>query len=111
MLFPSWQYPMLRSFRSMLPRLLVLAGAVALAGCDSNESPLAPANEPAPSDAAAPADAMAPADALAALTTPRIAFTSYSGWLGDIYLMDAQGNNRTRLTTWASTEFAPKLVL
>ena len=107
MLFPSWQYPMLRSFRSMLPRLLVLAGAVALAGCDSNESPLAPANEPAPSDAAAPADAMAPADALAALTTPRIAFTSYSGMLGDIYLMDAQGNNRTRLTTWANTEFAP----
>ena len=60
MLFPSWQYPMLRSFRSMLPRLLVLAGAVALAGCDSNESPLAPANEPAPSDAAAPADAWRP---------------------------------------------------
>jgi Tol biopolymer transport system component len=27
--------------------------------------------------------------------------------LGDIYLMDGQGNNRTRFTTWSSTEFAP----
>ena len=105
MLFPNWQYPMVRSFRSMLPRLLVLAGAAALAGCDSTESPLDPANETAPIEA--PADAVAPADGLAALTTARIAFTSYSGMLGDIYLMDAQGSNRTRLTTWASTEFAP----
>jgi Tol biopolymer transport system component len=68
---------------------------------DGGESPLAPANEPAPSQAAAPADAVA------ALTAQRIAFTSYANWRGDIYLMDAQGNNRTALTTWANTEFAP----
>jgi Tol biopolymer transport system component len=105
MLSPNWQYPMVRSFRSLLPRLLVLAGAAALAGCDSTESPLDPAGETAPIEA--PADAVAPADGLAALTAPRIAFTSYSGMLGDIYLMDAQGNNRTRFTTWAGTEFAP----
>jgi Periplasmic component of the Tol biopolymer transport system len=107
MLFPNWQYPMVRSFRSMLPRLLVLTGAAALAGCGSTESPLDPATETAPIETAT--DAVAAADGLAALTTARIAFTSYSGMLGDIYLMDAQGNNRTRLTTWASTEFAPSL--
>jgi Tol biopolymer transport system component len=101
MLFPSWHYPMARSFRSMLPWRLILAGATALVGCGGNESPLAPAGELAPSEAAAPADAMA------ALVSPRIAFTSYAGMLGDIFLVDAQGNNRTRLTTWASTEFAP----
>jgi len=105
MLFPNWQYPMIRLFRSMLPRLLVLTSAAALAGCDSTESPLEPANQPAPIEA--PAEAVAAADGPAALTSPRIAFTSYAGMLGDIYLVDAQGNNRTRFTTWASTEFAP----
>ena len=101
MRFPSRQSPMVRSFSPMLPRALVLAAAVAMAGCGSNESPLAPPSEPAPSDAAAPADAVA------ALTTSRIAFTSYAGMYGDIYLVDAQGNGRTPLTTWAGTEFAP----
>jgi Tol biopolymer transport system component len=92
----------------MLPRLLVLAAALTLAACGGDESPLAPADEPAASDAVAPADAVAaPTDAVAALIAPRIAFTSYAGMLGDIYLMDAQGGNRTALTTWASTEFAP----
>jgi Tol biopolymer transport system component len=101
MLFPSCHHPMVRSFRSMLPRLLVLGVAFTLEACDGADSPLAPANEPAPSDAAAPADAVA------ALTAQRIAFTSYANMRGDIYLVDAQGNNRTALTSWANTEFAP----
>lgn len=103
---PSSQYPTVRSFRSMLPRLLVLAVAVTLAACGGDESPLAPADEPA-SDALAPADGVAPADAMAALTTPRILFTSYANMRGDLYLTDAQGSTRTPLTTWANTEFAP----
>jgi Tol biopolymer transport system component len=104
MLCTSFQHPMLRSFRSMLPRLLVLAVAFTFEACDGGESPLAPANEPA---APAPSEAAASADAVGALTAQRIAFTSYATWRGDIYLVDAQGNNRTALTTWANTEFAP----
>src|SRR6476646_10061117 len=103
MLFLSRHSPKARSFRSMLPRLLVLAGVAALAGCDGSENPLAPN---VPTDAVAP-DMVASADAVTTLTTARIAFTSYSGMLGDIYLMDGQGNNRTRFTTWSNTEFAP----
>jgi Tol biopolymer transport system component len=99
--FPSLQHRTVRSFRSMLPRLLVLAVALALAACGGDESPLAPAEEPVPSDA------VAPTDAVAALTAPRIVFTSYANMRGDIYLMDASGSNRTPLTTWANTEFAP----
>jgi Tol biopolymer transport system component len=100
MLFPSRQSPKVRSFR-MLPLLLVLAGGGVMAACDGSESPLAP------SDEAVPTDVSAPATGAAALTAARIAFTSYSGMLGDIYLMDSQGNNRTRFTTWSNTEFAP----
>ena len=101
MLFPRRQSPKVRSFRSMLPQLLVLTAAVALAGCDGSENPLAPSDEPV-------ATVVEPStEGGAALTAARIAFTSYSGMLGDIYLMDGQGNNRTRLTTWSNTEFAP----
>jgi len=99
--FPSFQHPTVRSFRSILPRLLVLAVALTLAACGGDESPLAPAEEPVPSDA------VAPTDAVAALTAPRIVFTSYANMSGDLYLTDAQGSTRTALTTWANTEFAP----
>jgi Tol biopolymer transport system component len=98
---PSLQHPTVQSFRSMLPRLLVLAVALTVAACVGDESPLAPAEEPVPSDA------VAPTDAVAALTAPRIVFTSYANMRGDLYLTDAQGSTRTPLTTWANTEFAP----
>ena len=112
MLVPSSQHPTVRSFRSLLPRMLVFTAALTLAACGGGDSSLAPADEPTTGDAAASSDAgssetAAPGGGVAALIAPRIAFTSYAGMLGDVYSTDAQGSTRTPLLTSATTEFAP----
>jgi Tol biopolymer transport system component len=92
-----------RLCRFRLPRPLVLAVSLALGACDGGGDLLAPASA---DDALAPAaESAAPGGALAAITAPRIAFTSYrNNGHPDIYLMDPLGGNVTRLTSWAGDE-------
>ncbi len=103
-------WPRLR--RSVLLVLPAPAVLLALAACDATSSPLAPTggDEPiAPAEALpSPAGETAPAGGgLAAITGPRIVFTSNRSGNGDIYLMDPQGYNVKRLTTAAATETFP----
>jgi Tol biopolymer transport system component len=93
MLAPSSQHPTLRPFRTLFPRLFVLAATLGLGACDGADSPLAPAAEPAPSEA------VASDGALAVTAWQRIVFTSYRyGGQSEIYKMDPQGNSVARLT-------------
>jgi Tol biopolymer transport system component len=97
-----------RSFRSGLPQMLVLALSLALGACDSAESPLNPAEDPAaPATEPVPAEAVASDNALALITSQRIAFTSTRNGGYDIYKMDTQGNNVAPLATSADLEWAP----
>jgi TolB protein len=96
--------------------LLLVALGCALAACDGSDQPLAPAaedpavgaaagsaQEPAAGELAAPSE-----DLAAALVGARIAFSSNKqAGQNDIYVMDPQGNNRTRLTSWAGDEMEP----
>ena len=43
MLSPSSQHPMLRSFRTLLPRLFSVVAALALGACGGGDNPLEPA--------------------------------------------------------------------
>ncbi len=101
MWYPRNHYPMLRSYGPELSGLLVLAISLALGAC--GDQPLAPSDA---ADALAKVSESAEPEAVvAALTAPRIAFTSYrKNQQPDIYLTDPQGKNVTRLTSWASDE-------
>lgn len=81
---------------------LLLASALLLAACDGTESPLAPADE---SD---PLGDTASGELATALTTwPRIAYSSRRDGNTDIYVMNPQGYQVTRLTTVAKPEVSP----
>lgn len=107
MLSPSYQHPMSRSFRSALPRLLVLAASLALGACD--DSPLAPADTPgAPAEEAlVPTDQPAAPDLALATTGQRILFSSSRKGGYDLFKMDPQGYNVVRLTSFADYESEP----
>ena len=112
MLRPSRQHSMLPSPRSTLPRLLVLAAALALGACDGANDALAPAGTDEP---AAPTDVLtvpatesaAPDFALTSATSPRIVFTSTRKGGYDIFKMDILGSSVARLTSSADWEFSP----
>lgn len=80
---------------------LLLATALLLAACDGAEPPLAPAEETGITGT--------PSGEVAAAITawPRIAFASYRNGNNDIYVMDPQGYQVTRLTTVAKWELSP----
>jgi Tol biopolymer transport system component len=105
MLRPSRQHSMLPSPRSTLPRLLVVAASLALGACDGANDPLAPAGE----DVLAPAsEPVASNAALAVVTSQLIVFSSgRNDFQSDIYKMDPQGHNVTRLTYTTDSETAP----
>ncbi|HUQ14932.1 MAG TPA: hypothetical protein VM094_02670 [Gemmatimonadales bacterium] len=106
----SFQRPMPRLRRSVVPRLLALAVPLALGACDGGENPLAPAADPvAPGDSplAPAAESVAPDYAVTATTAPRLAFASYRNGNQDIYKMDPQGYHVTRLTTASDYEMSP----
>lgn len=96
--------PSLRSLRTLLSPMLIVASAIAFEGCEAANDTLAPTSGPA-ADAAA--EAGAPDALLAAGTLQRIVFTSYRTGGGDVYKMDPQGNNVVRLTSFASADMEP----
>lgn len=104
---PPWQHPLIRALSSMRPQLLVLSVLVALGGCDQGGEPFAPTSADeslAPSSEAVPAAL----EYLPAASTSRIVFLSDRiGYQSDVYTMDPQGNNVTRLTTTFDEEAAP----
>jgi TolB protein len=93
---PTAEIAALRRLAAVYRRLLLLAVPAALAGCQDAGDSLGPAA----------ADAVQPVE-LAALSTPRLAFTSARSGGGDIYLTDASGAPATRLTTSSAYERAP----
>jgi Tol biopolymer transport system component len=100
------RHPMLRLFRSIFPRLVVAAGVIAVNACDGADNPLGPTASDDPLGSAG--ESAAPVNPLAAVTAPRIAFTSYRyNDHPNLYLMDAQGNNIVRLTGWTSDAGSP----
>jgi len=97
------QSPMVRLFGTLLPRLLFLATPLALGACSDTSTPLAPENQ-----------ASSPSDYAGGIgqrpVVGRIAFTSYRNDVtskGDIYLMNPDGSNLTRLTSGADDERMP----
>jgi WD40 repeat protein len=94
---PTAEIAALRRLAAVYRRLLLLAVPAALAGCQDAGDSLGPAADPA-----------VPPVELAALSTPRIAFTSARSGGGDIYLTDPTGTQpATRLTTSSAYERAP----
>lgn len=92
-----------RPLRTLVPTIL-MAGSLALGGCDGADNQLAPNGPDEPLAASDPAAAEAvPAD-LALLTAPRIVFTSWRQGNAETYKMDPQGNNIARLTTTPNAE-------
>jgi Tol biopolymer transport system component len=80
---------------------IVLAISLALGAC--GDAPVAPTG--ADDGLTSATESAEPEAIVAALTAPRIAFTSYrNNQQPDIYLMDPQGKNVTRLTSWAGDE-------
>jgi Tol biopolymer transport system component len=98
----SSQDSMSRPSRSLLPRRLALAAALALSACDGGESPLAPADTPtAPTEQTlAPAGQPGAPDLALATTAQRILFTSTRAGGYDIFRMDPLGYNVARLTSF-----------
>jgi Tol biopolymer transport system component len=103
----------LRRLARVYRRLLLLAVPAALAGCQNTNDPLGPgaaagADDTPVSSIELDTGAVAPASgSLAALTAPRIMFTSYRSGAGDIYRMDPAGNQVARITTSSDYEAAP----
>jgi TolB protein len=91
--------------------MLLLAVPAALAGCQNNADPLGPGaaagDTPVSSVALDTAGVATAPGAVAALTSPRIMFTSLRSGGGDIYRMDPSGNGTTRMTTSSDYEYAP----
>jgi Tol biopolymer transport system component len=105
---PSFPHTMRNLHRSALLRLLALAVPLAFGACDGGDSPLAPAEDQlAPVTEPVPAETVAPDYVIAATTSPRIAFSSYRNGNNDIYKMDSQGYQVSRLTTASSWEGSP----
>ncbi len=93
---PTAEIAALRRLAAVYRRLLLLAVPAALAGCQDPGDSLGPGAD----------EAVQPVE-LAALSTPRLAFTSARSGGGDIYLTDASGAPATRLTTSSAYERAP----
>ena len=94
------QSPMVRLFGTLLPRMLFLTAPLALAACSGTSTPLAPENLPSSPNDYAGGIGQRP-------VVGRIAFTSYRNDVtskGDIYLMNPDGSNLTRLTSGADDE-------
>jgi Tol biopolymer transport system component len=106
MLAPRSQDPTLHSSRSVIPLLLVLSLSLALGACGDIGSPTAPADG-ASVTADDAAQASAPEALVTALTSPRIAYSSYRNSNNDIYLMDSKGYSVKRITTASAWEGSP----
>ena len=108
MLSPSCRHPMLRSFPSLLCRLLVLALPLGLVACDGAESPLSPAEDPLdPATGPAPTEAVASDPAQVLATSQRIVFISYRDGNGNVYKVNPQGYQVARLTSSPEDDYAP----
>ena len=95
-----------------LPLLVATAAAVSFGGCNSNDSPLAPAEDSpaAPALAALVDDGHAEAvtsDVAALTTTQRIAFISPRDGKLNLYKMDPSGNQVARLTNTTAQDHEP----
>jgi Tol biopolymer transport system component len=106
MLSPRRQDSILHLSHSAIPLLLVLA--LQLGACGDSDSPLAPGGADEALVTADEAPQASPPEALVtALTSPRIAFSSYRNSNNDIYLMDPQGYQVKRITTASTWEGSP----
>jgi Tol biopolymer transport system component len=106
------QVAALRRLARVYRRMLLLAVPAALAGCQGAGDSVAPDAPAAADDISVRSAEIAPGEvapasgSLAALTTPRIAFTSFRSGNGDIYRMDPSGNQVSRVTTSSAYERA-----
>jgi Tol biopolymer transport system component len=108
MLSSRRQDPILHSSHSVIRLLVVLALSGVLGACSDTDSPLAPGGaDEALVTADEASQASAPEALITALTSPRIAFSSYRNSNNDIYLMDPQGYQVKRMTTPSTWEGSP----
>jgi dipeptidyl aminopeptidase/acylaminoacyl peptidase len=98
---------MFTPFRRFRPLSLAAATVLSFAGCNGDDSPLAPVDAgPVPPADLGQVEAVAPADA-ALITAQRIAFLSPRNGPLSVYKMDPAGFNVLRLTKTADPVYQP----